>query len=245
MPLLTDSKLRISQVALHECTHAYQVSRGGPRPYYMIEGGATFNQCLFISQIDPNDSFSNCMKKIIRATRALYASNPNVKWLSSYANDRCDQMTSAQFRRVYYDLGAFVIVFLLHRSSVSPSTFWTLNSGFWNYPGIVYDSFAADGIANEGSYSVPEFQGWKAAISNMLNGETVADFYQAFEEYMVDNITKKVVSESDMFSILMDDDYVHKESLIAPDFNAVEYDSSARSPGECKNTGFFLTFPFV
>ena len=140
--------------AVHEFTHAYQKSRGGPQPEWTMEGGAVFNECLFQQRMDPAVGFQQCMLTggggggVIKRTRELYLSDPGVKWFSIYSTDRCcesdcppnlpSKPSPSAERAYYYDVGAFATAFLLHRSGQKPEEFWTQPTGYWQYPGMVW-----------------------------------------------------------------------------------------------------------
>ncbi|GMH72159.1 hypothetical protein TL16_g05844 [Triparma laevis f. inornata] len=205
-----DTATSAAERAVHEYTHAFQKSRGGPQPNWMMEGGAVFNECLFQERLDSNVKFSDCFLSggggggIVRKTRELYLTNPTTKWFSIFSTDRCcgDECPPAisfpppgdKERIYYYDIGAFAVAFLLHRSGKGPVEFWTKTSGYWNNPNMVWPGIdTTDGWAID----CPEGEGWKGVMSNMLGGETVAEFYSAFEDFMVDS-DGNVVSEADM-----------------------------------------------
>ena len=240
-----DTAMNAAERAVHEYTHAFQKSRGGPQPNWLMEGGAVFNECLFQERLDSNVKFSECFLTggggggIIRKTREKYLEDPSVKWFTIYSTDRCcgdfcppsisSPPPSDDERTYYYDIGAFAVAFLLHRSGQGPVEFWTKTSGYWNNPNMVWP-----GIDTENGWAIdcPEGEGWRGVMSNMLGGETAEDFYAAFEDFMVPTMGT-VVSEADMLAILQSDEDALAASLVEADFDASDFDSNDRGPGEC------------
>ena len=74
----------------------------------------------------------------------------------------------------------------------------------------------------------------------MLGGESVSDFYAAFESFMVP-VEGSVASEADMVAILQSDEEALASSLVRADFDSLGFDKGNRGPGECGAVASFFS----
>jgi len=242
LPGADDSVSNLLDRSVHEYTHAFQLSRGGPMPSWMMEGGAVFNECLF-AELANDSTFSACMNNgIIWNVRELYLRDPTMDWFTEYATDRCCDshcpgglastapLSDDDDRSVYYDMGAFAITFLLNEANVTAADFWTSKSkGFWQHEDLVYpDIDKMTGWATD----VPEGSGWKAALSHVWGKGTAAEFYAKFEEFMV-GADGTVVSLAAMEAVFLPDDAAAEQSRIKVDVSSADYDKEKKLPEGC------------
>ena len=195
--------------AVHEYTHAVQMSFGGPIPTWLMEGGAVFMECVMNPAMDPAQSFSDCFRYgggrggILQEVHALYSANPTTTYFTTYASDRpCGNDAippnggpgDALEGAVYYDLGALAIAYAINQSSgKSFVDFWTStdSNGFWHniepYAGLDYE----DGWPSD----VEEGVGWKKALCEFTGFETYEAFCVSFETWIGVGSTIKTIDE--------------------------------------------------
>ena len=249
LPHTDSTPTSFSERAIHESAHVTQATLANNAPTWLFEGGAVFLECYLGQRAGTRTSFSECMRYggggggVIPNTIALYATDAATKWLTDLGSDRrcggetpdpadlTPTLTDEQTRQLYYDTGAFATVFAIHRANAYHASsggrtsvdFWqSKTKGLWQ----AVAPYEVDLMTGTPS-SVPEGQGWKAALCAFTGDATVADFYAAFEAAVRPG--GMVATEAQLLVYLEDDATVYTLSGTPFDYGSSDIVSTPRN----------------
>jgi len=193
--------------AVHEYFHVYQLAAGvSTFPGWIGEGAAVLNECIFAKHFSNKtnaagqaysnqQTYKDCLYSgggssgIIPNAYALFESNPTLfEEHGEYRDGNENAPQGDMYRKVYYDAGAFAIVFAANNSNKSVMDFM-LNY----FPTVEPVPTGLGDMANPLSDS----EGWKKAFLAWSGFRTTQQFYSEFKKFMTEGTKQEGVYSID------------------------------------------------